>query len=159
MSTATWRASEPYAPRPVRYLEQRDLDGWRVKLYSIVYGDRPLDRPVYEDGLGIALATLPRPAVTPSRPGVAFAICHQGRGVHYLVLCWWDNENEFFNRVFVRTIGGGGSWRPASGGESACVWDLQVIWFEREAYVETVLGGAHGADVDAYLARRLRIDA
>jgi hypothetical protein len=42
-------------------------------------------------------------------------------------------------------------WRPAAGGESFCVWDLRVIWWEREAYVTTVLAGRPGG-VEAYVA-------
>jgi len=34
-----------------------------------------------------------------------------------------------------------------------------VIWFERQVYVQTVLGAAGGPDLDAYLARRLSVTA
>jgi hypothetical protein len=38
----------------------------------------------------------------------------------------------------------------ADPSESVCVWDLEVIWAERQAYVDTLLG-EHTAD--DYLAR------
>ncbi len=41
-------------------------------------------------------------------------------------------------RVWVRD---GDSWRAAANGESVCVWDLRVLWWEREAYVATMLAG------------------
>src|SRR5262245_37749312 len=124
--------SEPYRPRLIRFVELFERDGWRLKLYSITYGTTALQREAYDQGLRIALQQLPQPAESAHRPGVAFAIFHQGRGVHYLVLCWWDNENELFSRVFVRSFDQEAAWRAATAGESACVWDLQVIWFERE---------------------------
>jgi hypothetical protein len=145
-------SSEPFSPRPIRPLGLRTHADWRLKAYSITYGPAPLDLPLYEKGLTLALAALPMPAVTTSRPGVGFVIFHQGRGVHYLVLNWWDNENEFFNRVFVRPFGADQKWRAAGGGESACVWDLEVIWSERQAYVRHILGPLNGPDVDGYLA-------
>ena len=97
---------------------------------------------------------LPLPAITQHRPGVGFAILHQGRGWHYLVLNWWDNENEWFSRVHVKPVSRDESWRRASNGEAACVWDLQVIWFEREMYVRHVLMLREGVNVDAYLAEK-----
>ena len=54
------------------------------------------------------------------------------------MLGWWERENELPIRVFVRAADG---WRPAADGESFCVWDLRVIWWEREAYVNTLLAG------------------
>ena len=91
-------------------------------------------------------------AVTDKRPGVGFAISHQGNGADYAVLGWWDNENELPLRVVVRPQTPDGSWRPARDGESVCVWDLEVIWFERQSYVQTLL---NGGTVEDYLERHI----
>jgi hypothetical protein len=149
-----FQRSERYEPRPVRFLELIERDGWRFKVYSIVYGPHPLDRAIYDDAIDRALRDLPRPAVTVHRPGVGFIICYQGCGWHYLVVSWWDNENELPQHIYVRPIDvtPGMQWRRAAGGESICVWDLQVIAAEREAYVKHVLSPADGPDLDAYLA-------
>ena len=122
----------------MRFLGIEEIRGYRLKCYSIVYGDVPFRREDFEGGMTLAANALPSPAVTDVRPGVGLAILHQGRTGHYLILSWWDNENELPTRVFVRT---GGEWRPARASESFCVWDLEVMWREREAYVKTVLGG------------------
>ena len=48
---------------------------------------------------------------------------------------------------------------PVSGSElSADVWDLRLLAFERDAWVETVLRAEH-ADLEAYLARSLEEEA
>ncbi len=73
---------------------------------------------------------------------------HQGRTSDYLILCWWDRENELPIAVY---LGDGDGWRPAEGSESICVWDLPVLWWEREVYVGTVLAGRADA-VESYLA-------
>jgi hypothetical protein len=93
------------------------------------------------------VATLAAPA-GPSMTGLAFTILHQGASSDFFILCWWDGQIELPTRVHVR---GPQGWRPAVGGESFCVWDLRVIWWEREAYVNTVLAGRPDA-VGAYLA-------
>jgi hypothetical protein len=120
---------------------------WRVKQYGIVYGRGPFDEVRFRDGIALALAALPEVAETAVRPGVALLIRHQGRAADYVVLAWWDNENELPLRVFVRDQSTG-RWRPAEGGESVCVWDLEILWAERNAYVKSVLGAS--PSVDAY---------
>ncbi|SMF24728.1 hypothetical protein [Pseudogulbenkiania subflava] len=65
------------------------------------------------------------------------------------LLVYWDNDNECLVRVWVRDENG---WRAARS-ESFCVWDLQVIWHEREACVRHLLTDA--PDMDGYLADTL----
>lgn len=130
---------QPYAARPVATLAPLRYAGWTLKLHCIRYGSEPFDESRFDAGRALALAQLPSPATAPGRPGVGFFIEHQGNGVDYLVLGWWDRENELPLRVFVREPAG--QWRPARGAESVCVWDLQVIWAEREAYVATIMAG------------------
>lgn len=148
-----FRISEPYSPRSIRFREVREHRGWRIKVYGIRYGDAPLDWPVYEEGLQLVFDLLPEPAVTADRPGVGFSLAHQGRGVHYLTVNWWDLENELFTQVRVCGFGAGQAWREPTPGEYACVWDLQVIAFERDAYVECVLARPEDPDLEGYLAR------
>jgi len=89
--------------------------------------------------------TLPDPAEAEGRPGVGWVILHLGRDVDYLVLGWWDRENELPVRIWVRE--GGNPWRVARGPESFCVWDLEVMAHERDAYVRHVLRlGPSGVD-------------
>lgn len=142
----------PYAPRPVRSLGLAKPNGFRIKQYSIVYAGVPFRADDLNIGLQFLFKKLPTPAVTEARPGVGFAIAHQGNGADYAVLGWWDNENELPLHVAVRPQTLAGAWRPAAANESVCVWDLEVIWFEREAYVQTVLSSG---TVEDYLHRRL----
>ena len=129
---------KPFEPRPIRFLRLHEHEGWSVKLYSIALDTPTIDEDVFAPGLILGLDALPQPPATDERPGAAFCIMHQGRGADYVVLGWWDRENEMPVRVFVHPAEED-AWRRARGGESFCVWDLQVIAFERDAYVATVL--------------------
>ncbi|HEX9728888.1 MAG TPA: hypothetical protein VGA37_10320 [Gemmatimonadales bacterium] len=142
-----------YRERPARFHEVREIDGWRLKVYSIVAGADAVDWNDYRDVWDMGAALLPRPARTDQRHGLGFCIAHSNvtAGLRYFVVCWWDNANELPIRVFVRGRGET-LWRAARASESVCVWDLEVIWFERNAYVETVLTGTE-PDWAAYLAR------
>jgi hypothetical protein len=146
-------AMRPYAPRPIATLGLVEYRGWTLKSYSILYGGVPFDPTRFTGGRTLALMCLPDPAVTPERLGVGFLIEHQGRNIDYLVLGWWDRENELPLRVLVRDDTDGEGWRPARGSESVCVWDLQVIWREREAYVATAMDPDQRDGRASYLAR------
>lgn len=152
----------PYAPRPILFLGLTDAAGYTLKRYWIDLQEQP--EPVDDDwapAMALATACLPTPARNPRRPGVGLLIQHRGRGADYVVLGWWDRENEIPLHVFVRYPGGADArWRAARATESICVWDLEVIGFERDAYVDTVLAQP---DLEAarrdYLARTLAREA
>jgi hypothetical protein len=132
----------------------RETNGWRLKVYSVSYDGSPPDWSVFDPSLAMADAALPVPAKAPGRPGVGFVIAHSGRGMWYTVLCWWDRENELPIRVWVADQNGAAPvWRPARESESVCVWDLDIIWHERQAYVETLMSGAAEDPEAAYLER------
>jgi hypothetical protein len=143
----------PFEPRPIEFVGLRRHAGWTLKEYSITWGSGALQREEFEAGLRLLLAGLPEPAPEAGRPGLGFLIAHRGRGADYVVLAWWDRENELPLRVAVRD---GAAWRPARGGESACVWDLQVIGFERDAWVATVMAPSGADGAARYLQRVLR---
>lgn len=154
MPEAGVRFAQPvnYAARPIRFRGIREFGAWRLKEYAITLENTPLHETDFEAGVRAALDCLPSAAVAAARPGVGMLLLHAGRGALYVVLAWWDNENELPLRVFVRADGER-TWRPAGSHESVCVWDLEVIGFERQAYTETVL--AADSDIAEYLRRRL----
>ncbi len=138
----------PYQPRALAFLGVEAVAGYLLKVYSIRHAAKAFDRERFAARWDLAATALPQPAVADARPGVGFAVLHQAEGDDYLILCWWDRENELPTRVFLR---GGEGWRPAAPSESFCVWDLRVIWWEREAYVGTVLAGTGKNAVENYL--------
>jgi hypothetical protein len=140
----------PYAPRTINPAGLIHHHDWRLKQYDVLCEPGAIDDATYAPGVALALQSLPTPAVTDRRPGLGFLIRHHGRTVHYIVLSWWDNENELLQRVFVRAFKEGASWLNITGQGSFCVWDAQIIWHEREAYVNCVL--TESPDLDAYLA-------
>jgi hypothetical protein len=136
-----------FVPRAAAFHAIVEHAGHRLKGYSVRYGDRPVDWEEHREGIDMALAALPRANPAQGRPGLGFLIVHRGRAAEYVVLAWWDRQNELPVRVFVHNEE---PWRPAREGESFCVWDLEIIARERDAYVDTVL---KNGNADAYLAR------
>jgi hypothetical protein len=139
-------AFRPFAVRPIRPLAPLQSGRFELKRYWIDLQAAAVPHDAdWVGAIGLALAALPQ-APDAGCPGVGFLILHRGRGADYVVLGWWARENELPLRVFVRYPGTDDDrWRPARGDESVCVWDLQVITHEREAYVATLMSGADPA--------------
>ncbi len=152
--------SGAYAPRPITPQGVREVSGWKLKHYTITCAGTPFQGAGYEEGLELGAARwLTQPPVADGRFGVGVCIFNQGARVDYVVLAWWGRENEFPIRVMLRDREPLGPWREAEGDESICVWDLQVCWHERNAWVETVLSRPDAPDIDDYLSRFLTIEA
>ena len=156
----------PYRPRPVRSLGLTEVDGWRVKTYGIAATRAQPDPALVDAALALAGDVLPRPAtalasgagVSTERYGVAVAIAHEGLDGAFALLSWWTGENMLAHHAFVAP-GPPYAFEPlAPTGIVACAWELAVLAFERDAWVQTVLANPRGPDLDAYLARRLNAD-
>lgn len=141
------RGFAPYEDRPIRFAGLREPAGWAIKVYEVWMRAARFEPDRFAQGEAMALRALPD-APAPGRPGVGFLILHQGRGMDYAVLAWWDRENELPTRVFVDE---GAGWRSAVT-ESFCVWDMQIMNAERDAYVRHVLADPRHGDLAAYLA-------
>ena len=149
--TSTFAPAHRYDPRPVAFLGVEDHAGWRTKRYTITCAGATFDRARFEEPIALARRALPERAHAPGRPGVGVRIAHQGRSADYLVACWWDRDNELPLRIWVCAPGRDDArWTPARDAESICVWDLGVLWFERQAYVRTMIGPG-APDAQAYL--------
>lgn len=155
------RLSAPYKPRPIRFLELLVINGWRLKVYGIsARNDRPPPQLV-SAVKSVAATMLPQPAVTDDRYGVGFLYAHEGgTGGGYASVNWWLNENELHHYQFEARADYLEDLEPIekTGGTSACTWDLAVIDFERQAWLDTVLANDAGPDLDAYLQRQMNAD-
>lgn len=147
---------EQYRPRPIRFLELWQESRCRIKVYGIAY-QRRLPRVELVDAARAAA----RPHLTQAAAayGVGFLGVHDGRGANFVFLDYWAEENELHHHVYVSPAG-----KPelmeyvTPTGLSACVWDLRVICFERQAWVDCILANPNGPDLDGYLACRLNED-
>lgn len=88
-----------YQPRPLAFLGVESVAGHRLKVYGIRHGGQPFDRSRFAGGWELATPALPQPDPATGRPGVGFAILHQGATSDYFVLCWWDGQIELPTRV------------------------------------------------------------
>lgn len=149
--------SEKHIARAIQFHEVWGTDGWRVKVYGIAYR-RPAPRPaLVAAAKRIAIELLPRPAAAGNRYGVGFLGAHDARGGCYVFVDWWAGENELHHHPFLGPSPE--DLRPARPEESiACVWDLAVVAFEQQVWLDAVLKNPHGPDLERYLAAQLNDD-
>jgi hypothetical protein len=134
-----------YRPRSIRFIRREDLGNWRLKVYGI--GTHAPDaRPEFVE------ATLEAArSVLPTDGGAGFVIAHDAKAAGLALVYWWDNENEIHGRFFASPLDDPAALVPNDGTGLACVWELEVLDFERRAWLEDVL---KNDDLDAYLSRR-----
>lgn len=149
--------SEPYASRSIRFLRLWEERGWRMKVYGIAYRrEKPAPRLVAA-ALRLTGNCLPDPAVTATRYGVGYVGVHQGRGSNLVFVDWWEDENELHHRVFTSTPDHPGVFQDRTATPlTACVWDLAVMGFERQAWVASALQAPGRPDLGRYVATRFQ---
>ncbi len=129
--------------RSIRYIRNEDLGAWRIKVYGI--GTHAPDaRAEFVD----ATVEAARGAL-PDGGGTGFVIAHDAHGAGLGLVYWWANDNEIHMRTFASPIDDPAKLEPFSSTGMACVWELEIIDFERRAWLEHVL---KADDVDAYMA-------
>ena len=153
MGLATRMTSlSPYEARNVTFLGLEQLDEWIVKLYSVTIAGRDAANQTLVDvALRAASVLLPTPAVTAGRSGVGFAIVHESVVNSYVLVCWWDEENEIHQRVLSAPSEQPHLLTDHPTSAIGCVWELSVTDFERRAWLEHVLQPIDGPNLGRYL--------
>ncbi|MDQ8182082.1 hypothetical protein [Pelagicoccus sp. SDUM812005] len=129
-----------FAPRlsyPIRNVQDPDS----TKLYAINAENAAIDPATFLPRL--AELKQAHEVDWPQTP--SFAIFHEGANLRYLVLAWWGNDNELFNSVSVEFDG---QWLSDPNRFSFCLWDLEVIWHERNSFIKHLYSGT--SDIAAY---------
>ncbi len=132
-----------YEPRTIRFIRRQDLGAWRLKVYGI--GTHAPDaRPEFVE----ATVEAARGAL-PEGGGTGFLIAHDAKTAGLGIVYWWANENEIHGRFFGSPLEDPDAMQEIQDTGLACVWEMEVLDFERRAWLEHVL---KGGDTEAYLA-------
>ena len=127
---------DPYVARPIKFIDQVNSEGWRIKIYGISAKSLPLPKDVVSEGIKNVLSYLPQPALTEQRYGVGFLIIH-----HKLFSSPLDKPSSISTEPDKSLI--------------ACVHELRVMTFESEAWIKTVLCQDDKPSFDSYLKLHL----
>lgn len=148
------RLAGPHRKRPIRFVRLEHIADWRVKLYTIA-GDGEPRAALIDETLRRAPAIFPHPALGEQRHGIGFIIVHDARTAPMALYYWWQAFNELHQRLYVGPRHDPRALTQLAEQTAGCVWELEVIDFERRAWLGDILANPAGPDVERYLARRL----
>jgi hypothetical protein len=134
-----------YEPRTIRFIRDERIGDWRMKVYGIGT-HAPDPRPEF-----VAATLDAARGALPDGGGAGFVIAHDAAGAGLGLVYWWANENEIHGRFFLSPFDDPGNVTMIDGTGLACVWELEILDFERRAWLEYVL---KKGDLDGYLAQR-----
>lgn len=117
-----------YEPRCISLLDREGP----LKHYGIARHDRMPQPALVSATRRVAQEVIPEGAS-------GFTIAHDAATAGLGLVYWWANENELHQRVFASPLDDPAALEPADGTGMACVWELEVIDFERRAWLEDVL--------------------
>jgi hypothetical protein len=150
------RLSESFRPLPVLFLELWEHRGWRLKVYGISRHHQRPPAALIAAAKRVAAQRLPSACDHDGAYGVGFLAVHEGRDANFVFVNWWNRESELQRHVYRSPLESPEALHDVTAtGISGTVWDLQILWFERNAWVEKVLGNARGPDIEMYLKKCL----
>lgn len=146
-----------FANRYVHPLGTRSLGRWNIKAYALTSDNSALSSSLIEEAIEIATHELP----LDQQEGLphyftGWLIVHKGTAGEYVLLDWWCGEDIIQHRLYGRAIGDPSPFRLGwPQGACCCIWELAILWHEREAWVKHVLSRASAPDFEGYLADSL----
>lgn len=150
---------QPYKSRPIRFLALIEIGGWQVKVYSISAKGAYVPDWLLEKGKAIASKHIHQAVELQEGYRVAILILHEGADGNYILLDWWFGENMIKNHVYASTSDSPDDFKYVTpSGIAYCVWELEVIHFERQAWIKTILAQAASPRMDSYLLEQLNVD-
>jgi hypothetical protein len=146
-----------YKTRPVRFLELHQLDDWQIKIYSISVKNEVVQSKTVEYAKRNLAEWLSKSEIYPlDTYKTATLILHEGKEGCFAIINWWIDESMMQLFVYLAT-----NEKPTDfvlyshNGIVTCVWEMAVLWFERNAWVKHILMKADNPDLETYLNERL----
>lgn len=149
---------QAYKERPIRLTEVFKHKEWQIKLYSIsIHNER-----VAEKNITLAKSRLDEWLENSKRYDleiyqIATLILHEGKEGCFAIICWWIDENMLQLFVYLKPEGSEDFVLFSDKGMVSCVWEMAVLWHERNAWVKHILQSTH-PDFEAYLKDHINVN-
>jgi hypothetical protein len=145
---------EPYQTRQIQFLEVYKQQGWQLKIYSILHPDKTLSPELIQVAKQTALEFL-SDNNEPGHYGVGFISVHQGKSYDFVTVGYWNYTTELRHQTYMRPSSADLTLEALTASElSSDVWDIRLLAFEREAWVEVLT--SENPQVEIYLSKQLR---
>lgn len=144
---------KPYQKRSIRFLDVVDYNDWKMKVYSISAKREFIAPGLAEMAKMIVPEMLPDEAFTDQHYGLGFVMLHEGIDGNYIITSWWEGENMLCNHIRAAPADKPYVFRSiADTGIVSCVWELEVHYHEKKAWIQAMLDNESGPDAGKYLS-------
>lgn len=141
-----------YQPRQIDFKENVIIEDWAIKVYTIAK-----DTNLMELGNFDAInSELPnwlnlKNSFNSTTDKIGFLIIHFGIEGIFSIINWWVGQNMLNSNVFFSTYSNPSIIKRISGdGLVACIWELEIINFEKNSWTENVLKKFPNPNFDKY---------
>lgn len=144
---------EPYQDRKIEYINNIFADDICVKVYTIT------NRKQFEADITYnkTLELLPKwikniqKSTIPTHRN-AFLIIHEAREGTLILLSWFTGENMIETNIYYADFENPSEINPSIYKEKqlVCIWELEVFWHERKAWIKHILSNADNPDFKNY---------
>lgn len=148
---------QQYRPRPIRFVELWEKAGWKWKVYGIsTKNEYPAPQHIAL-GKKTAVEQLHQITVQTEIYSIGFIIIHETKTGVFILIDYWTGENMLYSHAYYKEYGSTSVSYLTPTGLTACIWELGVINFERDAWVKHILQNKNIA-VHQYLKEELNED-
>jgi len=146
-----------YKPRTIKFIEIIEYTHWQFKLYGITMQEETLSQALIDEAKQQLPYWIKNSKLTNlSTHGLGTLILHKGKEGCFAIINWWIDENMLQHFVYLKQATNNFELYSANG-IITCVWELAVLWHERNAWVMHVLEKYEHPDKVAYLNQQLNI--
>jgi len=133
---------DTYKDRRIDFQGLHITDGWAVKIYTITMHDQFKSQETLQailEQLDSLFLAIPRQSKLPIH-NHAFLMIHEAREGVWVLFSWWTGGEMIETEVFLasytapRVIS-----KSPHPGALVCVWELEIIIHERQAWIKHVL--------------------
>ena len=148
----------PFQKRPIHYIGLKEINDWTFKCYTITAENKM----VSAGQINLVISNIPNWVkktnwVEMVNYKVGVLIIHEGREGTFAIVFWWVDENMLQLFAYLASENSPENFELISDkGIVSCVWELEVIWFERNAWVqEVMMQNENGGSIKNYLSKNL----
>jgi len=150
--------SAPYHKRPIRFLNLECVGEWTIKCYSISFkNEYASEKQIQAARDRIPEWLLQAELTRYPHYKIATLIIHEGRDGCFAIISWWTGGNMLQLFAYIADEQVPDQFHLISDkGIVSCVWEMAVLWFERNAWVRKVLMQPESPDaLNQYLQEQL----
>lgn len=144
---------DTYKTRHIQFKELIKVNNWTTKIYTISKTNEFKNKIYYKN----VIDKLPEwlnmeNSFNATNDKIAYLILHEGSEGLFSIINWWVGKNMLNTNIFFTNHEETNIFKMISGdGLAPCIWELEIINYERISWIKNVLKKAPNPDYKTYL--------